>query len=42
MALATTLMTSPILNWVLRGSAVVQAASSASGVDEARSEAPPG
>jgi Kef-type K+ transport system membrane component KefB len=42
MALATTLMTSPILNWVLRGSAVAQAASSASGVDEARSEAPPG
>ena len=42
MALATTLMTSPILNLVLGGSAVAHAATSASDVDEARSEAPPG
>ena len=42
MALATTLMTSLILNCVLSGSAMAHATSSAAGVDEARSETPPG
>ncbi len=42
MALATTLMTSPILNWVLRDSAVAHAASSAADADQGQSEGPPG
>jgi Kef-type K+ transport system membrane component KefB len=42
MALATTLMTSPILNWFLRDSTVAHAASSEAGVDPARAETPPG
>jgi Kef-type K+ transport system membrane component KefB len=41
MALTTTLMTSPILNWVLHDGAVAHAASAVVGVDQARSEAPP-
>ena len=41
MALATTLMTSPILNWVLPQSALIHVAASAPDVDKAGSEAPP-
>ncbi len=41
MALTTTLMTSPILNWVLGGSAVARAASSAVDANGARSELSP-